>query len=628
MSNRRNGLKDDRESTMSVLVPLPLVILLIVVLLLFSMVPVVNSIEVDNQVMERVLERINELMNVPVRQSRQLLDFRSYLGFANNMTARDRASIARMLHSHVVSAEYSGTPSFVYYGLEDGSYMYLETVYVEYREPGYDAYNVTSDVINNPDNANYKYLRSCVNSTNGEPIQCLLAETEQYVECVNDCELIPCSTSTGASSGSTATDSTTEHLQREPLCRNYVIKEVQKDEAGILGYIPLTQMCINVYGQPEERPGYVVKDFVNNEFGSCYYSDETTPVQRASLYGNYADCDPAISNGFCNTTFLGGFRSLSYDPRYRDWYIRAKEAQTDLWTEPYPFVYSNAIGISFVVPIYNVQSAIDNTTNKVFEGVISVDLFLNGINRFLVDQFAGTNLQVLIVEESQPHNVIASSVRSSPVKIVLIDDPSVSCPPDKLKDDNLCEAARIEVSEMETMGNESALLYRAVQSYDATMNGKSAKTSPLDIKVSYVKQTDDIGSLAYSVHAEAYSQSSNLNWIVFVVSPMKRSTTDAALPGMVSFTVVCIMGAFGFVGCSVLLWQFYSKRTTPAIVETDWIFTCAFIAGCAALNLSSFTLLGENTNPLCMLRMWTFNTLLVCGMYFLVRGVLVFIVTS
>ena len=38
----------------------------------------------------------------------------------------------------------------------------------------------------------------------------------------------------------------------------------------------------------------------------------------------------------------------------------------------------------------------------------------------------------------------------------------------------------------------------------------------------------------------------------------------------------------------------------------DFTFTSAFILACGLLNLSTLTMLGENTDTLCMLRMWSF----------------------
>lgn len=51
---------------------------------------------------------------------------------------------------------------------------------------------------------------------------------------------------------------------------------------------------------------------------------------------------------------------------------------------------------------------------------------------------------------------------------------------------------------------------------------------------------------------------------------------------------------------------FYRSRKEEAVRFGDFTFTSAFILGCGLLNLSTLTLLGENTDTLCMLRMWAF----------------------
>jgi hypothetical protein len=88
---------------------------------------------------------------------------------------------------------------------------------------------------------------------------------------------------------------------------------------------------------------------------------------------------------------------------------------------------------------------------------------------------------------------------------------------------------------------------------------------------------------------------------------------DAAMPGTAAFVIVIALVTFGFVGCTIVLIILYKKRNQKAMVNSDWRFTDAFIAGCAVLYVSTFRLLGENTDPMCMLRLWSFNGLFECG---------------
>jgi hypothetical protein len=167
---------------------------------------------------------------------------------------------------------------------------------------------------------------------------------------------------------------------------------------------------------------------------------------------------------------------------------------------------------------------------------------------------------------------------------------------------------RLRVDEITQFGPNSTVLYRAFlakNELNFTQSGDS---------VSF-KASNNINSQAYVTQANMYSPFNNLNWYVFVVLPMERSSSDAVFPGEPMFVVICLLGLLGFFGCTALLLKFYSKRKERAVIQSDWKFTCAFIGGCAVVNLSTLTLLGENTDPLCMLRMWSTNGLFVCGTF-------------
>ena len=128
------------------------------------------------------------------------------------------------------------------------------------------------------------------------------------------------------------------------------------------------------------------------------------------------------------------------------------------------------------------------------------------------------------------------------------------------------------------------------------------------------KESDEIGSKAYIAQGYFFAQEeANLRWRVLVAMPMDRSTADAILPGSTMFSIVCVLASIGFVICMALFVTFLKLRKQSAVQNADWRFTCAFIAGCSVLNLSSLTLLGQNRDELCMLRMWSFNLLFAFG---------------
>jgi hypothetical protein len=94
---------------------------------------------------------------------------------------------------------------------------------------------------------------------------------------------------------------------------------------------------------------------------------------------------------------------------------------------------------------------------------------------------------------------------------------------------------------------------------------------------------------------------------VIIVAPGAESTTDSITKGDPLLAVLCVIGGLGFCICSAIFFVMFSERKEKAVIFADWRFTCAFIFGCILLNGSTFTLLGENTDTTCLLRMWTFH---------------------
>ena len=99
----------------------------------------------------------------------------------------------------------------------------------------------------------------------------------------------------------------------------------------------------------------------------------------------------------------------------------------------------------------------------------------------------------------------------------------------------------------------------------------------------------------------------DLEWIVVVTSPMVRSESDAAQPGDIIFVSLILVASVGVICCSTLLALWYSRRKERSVMYGDYKFTSAFIIGCILVNLSSFTLVGENTDGMCLTRLWATN---------------------
>lgn len=158
----------------------------------------------------------------------------------------------------------------LYIGLEDGTFfMMMDATTAAYREPGNSGFIMNNTILDS-DDPNYKHFISCVNSTNGEQSNCILDNNAQYIECVNECELISCAN--------------VESMNATSLCRNYIISP--KDDTITRGYIPSTFYCVNQQAQPEQLPGSILKDPITNQLGNCYYRDDVTLV-NCTLAGDY-----------------------------------------------------------------------------------------------------------------------------------------------------------------------------------------------------------------------------------------------------------------------------------------------------------------------------------------------------
>lgn len=407
---------------------------------------------------------------------------------------------------------------------------------------------------------------------------------DKYVECVNDCELISCANM--------------ESMNATSSCYNYAVTTIE--DTITRGYIPCTIYCVNLEAQPEQRPGYVVKES-SNELGNCYYDDGITLVNR-TLSGDYAYCG-GNDNAICNNTFEGGYRSFNYDPRFRDWYRNTKRSQTSIWTTPYFFAaVEKHIGITYTRPIYSKQSlnkvitdsssttdnnmTMNDHDHEIFHGVLAVDYLLNDINSFLLEEYSNSTMNIFLVERRTPNHMIASSCynENKLTKSVLMTNESIACPINN-QDDKLCTDVRVSIADLEQLQYDdlpAAIMSRAFIAH--------RDVNFPEMKNIYFKETDDIGSNAYISQMHSYTNS-NLEWYIFVIHPMIRSTSDSSMSGTSMFYVVIFLASLGFIGCINLFIAFYNRRRERAMIYADWRFTCAFIMGCANLNLSSYTLL-------------------------------------
>jgi hypothetical protein len=84
----------------------------------------------------------------------------------------------------------------IYYGLEDGMFAGhgFSSRIANYREPGHSGYLLddSSGEVRAQEEGMEKYFKHCLNSTNGDLLDCEMAVGGKYTSCINDCELIKC----------------------------------------------------------------------------------------------------------------------------------------------------------------------------------------------------------------------------------------------------------------------------------------------------------------------------------------------------------------------------------------------------------------------------------------------------
>lgn len=568
--------------------------------------------EFNTQVMARVLERLEDFMKIPVQATARAEKLRTLGFFPHQLQGQDRDRMFQYL--------YGEDPVVLYYGLEDGTFLLHSGDFTEasYREPGASGYSTST----NSSTARDNFYHTCVNRTTGEPQNCTMEEGADYIQCrEGDCSklwpcwwdetLVVCGNSTACLELALET--------AELWCPSYSIEQATAESEQ--GFIPRTYHCIGKDAITEEDPGQVLQDSNTKELGNCYFGDGTTLVNRSHLSGQYQFCvtnsNASISNGndteaeTCTGLLTGGFRSRDYDPRYRGWYTLSKEQTQNAWSDPYPFFSDLQMGVTYTQPMFN-EYVYNSQPRKEFYGVWAVDYSLTKITRFLTSQYNNTEMWVLVVEVEPPHNVIAASTGSPAATKVLASNSTLPCPENDSTVE--CDVIRVPVASLGDNGEYPENIYgdnivkRAFAAY--------AEAGYPDLwELIGFKGEDEIGSEAYVVQGQIYEQegASNLQWYTLVVMPMARSLDDAVLPGDSSFVIVCIIASIGVVGCFALFMIIFRKRHEEAFINGDWRFTSAFILGCSCVNISTYTLLGDNTDGLCQLRMWSFNYLFAAG---------------
>jgi hypothetical protein len=561
---------------------------------------------IDNGILKRVTDRLDDILGMPVQAVSIIQDFHDNQGFRPyglHAPGRDR----------VLSYMWSLIQSFhglsLYFGTEDGEYFAFFETEAVYREPGNSGYSPeepgTSE--NSPDDPfPQKYYDVCVNGDDGSRENCTMAEGAEFVQCIDDCNLVPC-----PDEASQRDCETIEALSEKELCRadvkwcpSYSISQVP--EGATLGFVPVGYHCINEFGLFSQEPGKAL--YKENlllsavdgeglevlEDGTCTHYDGT-PVTRV-ISGPFEYCKGQDSPT-CNGTYAGLMRTLNYDPRVRPWYIGTKATQKEDWSEPYPFsTHSNIvakIGLSYTRPFFKIA----DDGKRVFEGVFAVDYTLSDLSNFLTESFGySKDVVVAIFEAEEPYYLIGVSTGARPYKEVQASDETLPCNGLEGQD---CVTVRVSASDVGSSHVLDGMLSRSVQAQI-----KAGFPSHIPI----LAKEGGLFSATYMSHSVNYTHAgTSLQWIVALVSPVDQSNSDTIEAGDTSFILLICVAVAGVIGCTLLVFLWRQKRNEPSVRNGDYVFTGGFMIGCIIMNLCSLLSIGENTNAMCMARLWSFN---------------------
>ncbi len=95
-----------------------------------------------------------------------------------------------------------------------------------------------------------------------------------------------------------------------------------------------------------------------------------------------------------------------YDPRKRPWYLLAKDAKKQVWTDVFAYFAGKNIAISANQPLFD--------TKGKFVGVASTDLILDEISEFLRELKVGESGKTFIIDRSG--KLVTSSVLANPIR--------------------------------------------------------------------------------------------------------------------------------------------------------------------------------------------------------------------
>lgn len=162
-----------------------------------------------------------------------------------------------------------------------------------------------------------KHVRSCVDSETGDVVECRLPPGASFISCGGDGDDVNgmCQDLELCPNQDECNDGDEECLSSRKWCRVYSIEQAPASVNGTeLGYIPLTNHCHDMLGKFSQSPEVIIDPLgetrSDGRLTTCRFRDGS--IVDRNLLGDYAFCGDTP----CATTFVGGYESAEYDPRY------------------------------------------------------------------------------------------------------------------------------------------------------------------------------------------------------------------------------------------------------------------------------------------------------------------------
>ncbi len=159
---------------------------------------------------------------------------------------------------------------------------------------------------------------------------------------------------------------------------NKLVNDLHKDTTDFTSWISNKKEILNT-----------AKDFVDN-----FSYEEITGWNTLNPYLNINNDDPDISQiyiGFASGEFITGGEWIppdDYDPRTRIWYKEAIQANDTIISDVYIDLETGDRTVTISSPLY---------LDSRFVGVISADVFMNNISKWLANQISGKNIYTYLL---------------------------------------------------------------------------------------------------------------------------------------------------------------------------------------------------------------------------------------